>query len=118
MMFFKNTIAAVAAITMAVLSAQAMAAPIHLDNSMVTSSGSVFVLAASKKQCLRACTKIDNRCRAKVRKKGDANGWDGDLRRDEWESTCAPKVSRCQSKCGPIGPGECRIDAQGNEFCS
>ncbi|PCH45406.1 MAG: hypothetical protein COC23_07470 [Hyphomicrobiales bacterium] len=109
--------AIIGALGVAAISAPALAAPLA-PLSIGGEVSPLFTLVASNKQCLKRCVTIDDRCRTKVSIKGDANGWDGDLRRSEWENTCAPKISQCQKSCGPIGPGECRIDSQGNEFCS
>lgn len=98
-------------------------------NSCACSGGRIFTgracvrpqQQASPQQCIKRCDAIGAQCDRKLTQLGDAQGWDGDLRRDYWENNCAPKVNSCKVGCnpkGPIRPGECRYMADGSQVCS
>ncbi|MDA9009229.1 hypothetical protein N9K16_04635 [Alphaproteobacteria bacterium] len=67
---------------------------------MPTATTSVFQLASAKGQCMSECEDLDNACRKIVKKLGDANGWDGDLRQDDYDDRCAAATKACFSECG------------------
>lgn len=53
-----------------------------------------------RRQCnpVSVCNKRYNSCRANIEIEGNRKGWDGDLRRDEHDSTCLPQKKRCLAK--------------------
>ncbi len=98
-------------------SVNSFAGPAYLPG-IASQELTLFTKVSSKQQCLQQCSNFEATCREAVRINGDAAGWDGDLRLDAFIAQCAPKISQCQEACGPIGPGECRMDSEGNELCS
>lgn len=73
-------------------------------------------------QCAARCdAELGTQCDNEVARLGNAQGWDGDLRRDYWENTCVPQINACKFSCNPpgaIGPFECRFTRDGGEICS
>ncbi|MFK5978124.1 MAG: hypothetical protein QM488_04490 [Rhizobiaceae bacterium] len=74
-------------------------------------------------QCAARCDAgLGAQCRSEGERLGNAQGWDGDLRRDYWENTCVPRINACKFSCNPPGringPGQCRFTRDGGQICS
>lgn len=72
-------------------------------------------------QCAARCDRVvGKRCDRELRRLGDAQSWDGDLRQGYWDDTCVPRVNACKVRCNPkvFRPGDCRYMADGSQVCS
>ncbi|MBL4787487.1 MAG: hypothetical protein JKY49_18950 [Cohaesibacteraceae bacterium] len=77
--------------------------------------------AINQAQCVASCEQLGDQCDATLNRLGNAQGWDGDLRRSYWNDTCVPQINACKFSCNPnrpIGPGECRFTRDGGQICS